>query len=44
MRIVARRASMLEEPDWMIEEPNPMMAEQSEAIKQLKGTSMRLHH
>ena len=31
MRIVPSTASMLEEPYWRIEEPNPMMAEPSEA-------------
>ena len=31
MRIVASTSSMLEEPYWRIEEPNPLMAEQSEA-------------
>ena len=44
MRIVTSMASMLEEPYWRFEEPNPMMAERSEARKQLNGTSMRLHH
>ena len=33
MRIVASTASMLEEPYWRIEEPNPLMAEQSKATK-----------
>ena len=36
MIIVASTASMLEEPYWRIEEPNP--------LKQQKGSSMRLHH
>ena len=31
MRIAASTASILEEPYWSIEEPNPLMAEQSEA-------------
>ena len=31
MIIVASTASMLEEPYWRIEEPNPLMAKQSEA-------------
>ena len=44
MRIVASTASMLEEPYLKIEEPNPLMAEQSEARKHQKGTSMMLHH
>ena len=30
MRIVASTASMLEEPYWRIEEPNPLIAERSE--------------
>ena len=33
MRIVASTTSMLEEPYWRIEEPNPWMAEKSEAKK-----------
>ena len=33
MRIVASMASMLEEPYWKIEEPNPLMFERSEAKK-----------
>ena len=36
MRIVASTASMLEEPYWRIEEPNPLMAEQSKARKRRK--------
>ena len=43
MRKVASTASMLEEPYWRIEEPNPLMAEQNEARKRQKGTSMWLH-
>ena len=30
MRIVTSTESMLEEPYWRIEEPNPLMAEQNE--------------
>ena len=41
MRIVA---SMLEEPYWRIEEPNPMMAARSKARQRWKRTSMRIHH
>ena len=44
MRIVATMASMLEEPYWMIDLPNPLMAERNEARKWLKGTSMKLYH
>ena len=44
MRIVASTASLLEEPYWRIEEPNPLIAEKGEARKQQKGSSMRLHH
>ena len=44
MRIVASTASMLEEPYWRIEELNPLIAKWSEAKKQRKWTSMRLHH
>ena len=43
-QIVASTTSMLEEPFWRFEEPNPLMVEQSEARKRWKGTSMRLHH
>ena len=31
MRIVASMASMIKEPNWRIEEPNPLKAERSEA-------------
>ena len=44
MRIVASMASMLEEPYWRIEEPNPLIAKKSQARKQQKGLSMRLHY
>ena len=44
MRIVASTASMLEEPYWRIEEPNPLMADLSEGRKRQKGTSIRLNH
>ena len=44
MKIVASMASVLEEPYWRIEEPNPLIAKKSEARKQQKGSSMRLHH
>ena len=44
MRRVASAASMLEEPYWRIEEPNPLITEQSEVRKRQKGTSMRLHN
>ena len=44
MRIVASMASMLEEPYWRIEEPNPLIAKKSQARKQQKGSSRRLHH
>ena len=37
MRIVASMTSMLEEPYWRIEEPNPLMADQSEVRKWRKG-------
>ena len=33
IRIVASMASMLEEPYWRIEEPNPLMAKWSEVRK-----------
>ena len=32
MRIVASTASMLEEPHWRLEEPNPMMAESNDRL------------
>ena len=44
MIIVASTASMLEEPYWRIEEPNPLIGERCEARKRRKGTSMRLLH
>ena len=44
MKIVASMASVLEEPYWRIEEPNPLIAKKSEARKQQKESSMRLHH
>ena len=37
MRIVASTASMLEEPFWRIEEPNPLIDKKSETRKQQKG-------
>ena len=37
MKIVTSTGSMLEEPYWRIEEPNPLIDKKSEARKQQKG-------